>query len=108
MQIKFIPPTSNQPPSLFRKALVLVTAVALAAVAIMFSAILLSVILILAVFGGAYLWWKTRELRKMMRNFTPPQGAVMRGDAFAGEASKGEVFEGEVVRVDEPRVRKKR
>lgn len=83
--------------------------VALTGVALMFSAILLAVILIVVVFGGAYLWWKTRALRKLMkeqmRDF-PPHGATMRSDAFAGEVFKGEVFkgeviEGEVIRVDE-------
>jgi len=65
---------------------------------------LLTAILIIAVFGGAYLWWKTRALRKLMkeqmRGF-PPHGATMRNDAFVGEVFKGEVIEGEVIRVDE-------
>lgn len=75
---------------------------ALAVVALMFSAVLLALVLILVVFGGAYLWWKTRDLRRQMRNFPPPdQRATMRGDAFAGEVFKGEVIEGEVIRVDE-------
>ena len=39
-------------------------------------------------------------MKEQRRNF-PPQGATMRGDAFAGEVFKGEVIEGEVVRVDE-------
>jgi len=72
----------------------------LAGVALMFSAILLAVILIVVVFGGAYLWWKTRALRKLMkeqmRGFSP-HGADTRGDAFAGEVLKGEVIEGEVI-----------
>ena len=103
MQIKFILPPSARPPSLLRKTAAVIATVALAGVALMFSAILLAVILIGVVFGGAYLWWKTRELRKLMkeqRDFSP-QGATMRGDAFAGEVFKGEVIEGEVICVDE-------
>ena len=65
----------------------------------MFSAILLAVILMVVVFGGAYLWWKTRGLRKLMRNFRL-MARHERGDAFAGEVFKGEVIEGEVTRVD--------
>lgn len=112
MQIKFISSTSNQPSSLLRKVAMLISGIVLVTVALMFSAVLLAGILIVAVFGGAFLWWKTRELRKMMRNFTPPP-ASMRGDTFAGGAPKGEVFEGEVfegevVQVDVPQAREKR
>ena len=104
MQIKYIPPPSANPSSLLRKTVALIMTVALAGVALMFSAILLAVILIVVVFGGAYLWWKTRGLRKLMkeqmRGF-PPHDATMRSDAFAGEVFKGEVIEGEVIRIDE-------
>ncbi|HEU0234385.1 MAG TPA: hypothetical protein VFQ94_04560 [Gallionella sp.] len=104
MQIKFISPASGNSPGLLRKTAAVIVTVALAGVALMFSAILLAVILIVVVFGGAYLWWKMRELRKLrkeqMRDF-PPHGEAMRNDAFAGEVFKGEVIEGEVIRVDE-------
>ncbi len=104
MQIKFISTDPNRPPSLLRKIAALIAMVALAVVAIMFSVVLLSVILVVIVFGGAYLWWKTRELRKLMRDFTPPPGATMHCETFADEAFKGEVIEGEVIRVDESRI----
>ncbi|OGS97251.1 MAG: hypothetical protein A3H31_10495 [Gallionellales bacterium RIFCSPLOWO2_02_FULL_57_47] len=104
MQIKYISPSSANPPGLFRKTVALITMVALAGVALLFSAMLLVVILIVVVFGGAYLWWKTRELRKQMKNFAPsPHSATVQSDVFAGEAFKGEVMEGEVVRMDEAR-----
>lgn len=104
MQIKFISPTSGNSPGLLRKTAAVITMVVLAGVALMFSAILLAAILIVVVFGGAYLWWKTRALRKLMKEqmlgFPPHGGATMRSDAFAGEVFKGEVIEGEVIRVD--------
>lgn len=100
MQIKFISQSSTQPPGLLRKSAAVIATVALAGVALMFSAILLTVILITAVFGGAYLWWKTRELRKLMRNL-PPRGEAMQHEVFEGEVFEGEVIEGEVIRVDE-------
>ncbi|MDP4029750.1 MAG: hypothetical protein Q8P42_12410 [Gallionella sp.] len=107
MQIKFISPASGNSPGLLRKTAAVITMVVLAGVALMFSAILLAVILIVVVFGGAYLWWKTRALRKLMkeqmRDF-PPQGATMRGDAFAGEVFKGEVIEGEAIEGEAIRV----
>ena len=104
MQIKFILPPPARPPSLLRKTATIIATVALAGVALMFSAILLTVILIGVVFGGAYLWWKTRELRRLMkeqRRDFPPRSATERSDAFTGEVFKGEVIEGEVIRVDE-------
>lgn len=99
MQIKFISPALGNSPGLLRKTATVIVALVLAGVALMFSAILLAAILIVVVFGGAYLWWKTRALRKLMREQMrdfPPQGATMRSDAFADE-----VFKGEVIRVDE-------
>ncbi|MDZ4200810.1 MAG: hypothetical protein U1C96_01505 [Gallionella sp.] len=105
MQIKFIPPPSAQPPGLLRKAVALVLTVALAVLALMFSAVLLAVILVAVVFGGAYLWWKTRAMRKLMREMqnVPPQGADAGGDVFRGEVFEGEVIEGEVIRVEASR-----
>jgi hypothetical protein len=71
--------------------------------------VLLVFIMSVVVVGGAFLWWKTRELRKQikaqMQNFPPPGGAAMQSDIFAGEELKGAVIEGEVIRVDERRAR---
>jgi hypothetical protein len=104
MQIKFISPTAGNSPGLLRKTVAVITMVVLAGVVLMFSAILLAVILIIVVFGGTYLWWKTRALRKLMKEQMqgfPPQGAAMRSDAFVGEVFEGEVIEGEAILVDE-------
>jgi uncharacterized protein (DUF58 family) len=69
MQTKYI--SYSSPPSLLRKTATVVATVALAGVALMFSAVLLAVVFLVAAFGGAYLWWKTRELRRQMRDFAP-------------------------------------
>ncbi len=96
MQTKYISYTSSGPFSLLRKAGAVVATVALAAVVLMFSAMLLVALLVAVVIGGAYLWWKTREARKLMRE-------VMRGfpprEVAQEPASNDSVFEGEVVRV---------
>ena len=109
MQIKYISPPSANRPGLLRKAVAIVWTVALIGLALMFSAVLLTAILIVAVIGGAYLWWKTREIRRLMReqrqNFPPP-GAQAGSDVFRGEAWSGEVIEGEAVRVHEPDVKR--
>ncbi len=111
MQIKYISPVSSRPRSLLGKALALAMMVVLAGVALMFSAVLLVVILILAIFGGAYLWWKTRELRKHFNLMQAQMQKMQQGAASRsapGDAFGGEIIEGEVVQVDEPRTKIKR
>lgn len=105
MQTKYISYTQAGRPGLLRKIVAAVWAVALLGLALMFSAMLLAVILIVAVIGGAYLWWKTREFRRLMReqNF-PPRSVQAESDVFKGEAYSGVVIEGEAVRVHEPDV----
>lgn len=113
MQIKFIPPSSAQAPGPLRKLLTLVGMVALGVVAVMFSAVLLAVILVVVVFGGAFLWWKTRAVRKqfgeMQAQMRQMQEAAVSGDEsqpFRGEVYEGEVIEGVAVRVPEAEVRR--
>lgn len=57
----------------------------------MFSALLLAIVLTAGAMVWGYLWWKTRDLRKQMRNQPPFDRS--------GEVTRGEVIEGEVVRV---------
>lgn len=104
MQIKFISPPSSNPPSAWHKAVAVVTTFVLGTVALMFSAIALTILAVIAIIGGAYLWWKTREVRRQiqaqMQGF-PPSGATMQHDPFRGESFEGEIIEGEAVRVHE-------
>jgi len=67
MQTKYI--SYSSPPGLLRKAGAVAATVVLAGVALMFSAVLLTAVLLVIVFGGAYVWWRTRELRRQMRDF---------------------------------------
>jgi len=100
MQIKFISNPPANPPSLFRKLVGLVVMVAVVAVVLMFSAVLLVVIAVLGVIAWAYLWWKTRDLRKQLRTFHA------QARARAEPASNDAVFEGEVIRVVDPTEKK--
>ncbi len=100
MHVKYTSLASPHSPSLLRRAAAIVPAAVLAAAALMFSAVLLAGILVVGALAAAYLWWKTRELRKGLRNF-PPRGAEHH--QFQGEAFKGEVIEGEVVHVRDTR-----
>jgi len=94
--------TSANFPNPLRKVAALVSTVALVGAAIMFSAVVLVAILIVGTIGAGYLWWKTRELRKQMRNFHH-RDIVMEGEVVESEKFGGEVIEGEVIRVDETR-----
>lgn len=113
MQIKFIPPSPARSPGPLRKLLTLVGMVALGVVAVMFSAVLLAVILVVVVFGGAFLWWKTRavrkqfgEMRAQMRQMQEAAAVADEPQAFRGEVYEGEIIEGVAVRVDESDARR--
>jgi len=99
--MKYISYNSGNRPGLLQRSVAVVATVALAGVALMFSAVLLMFLLVIGAMAGAFLWWKTRELRKQMReqmkNF-PPRDTNMEDEVF-----KGEVIEGTAIRVDAKR-----
>lgn len=72
-----------QPPSLLQKILAGITAVTVFGVALMFSVVLFAVVVTVGAIAWGYVWWKSRDLRKQMRD--RPQGGGM-------------VIEGEVIR----------
>lgn len=99
MQIRFVIPPPANPPSPWHKFVGVTVTVVAAIVALMFSAVLFAVIAVVGLITWGYLWWKTREVRKQMREFAAQNQSVM------GEqcASNDEVFEGEVIRVVDPK-----
>lgn len=84
----------GKPPGMLSRLLSLV-----AGVAVLFLVFTLSLLLFVVLVAGGlliwgFLWWKTRELRKQMREQMrqpPPDEAV----------SEGAVIEGEVIRISE-------
>lgn len=96
MQIKYMTNDSTARTGVFRKLVALFVTVAVVALAVMFSAMLLVVIAILGTLAWAYLWWKTRALRRHMRDLQA------QARERAESASNDAVFEGEVIRVVEP------
>jgi hypothetical protein len=86
----------------------------LGVVAVMFSAVLLVVILAVVVFGGAWLWWKTRDARRqfgemqaqMRQMQEAAASAGAQGGTFGEEVYEGEIIEGVAVRVDEADARR--
>jgi len=105
-----------------QKALAIIVAVVLGVLGIMFSAVFLSIVLVVVVVGGLVLLWKTRGIRKQMRQMQEnmqatmqeaqarsanPEREVFKDDAFEGEVYEGVVIEGEATRVDESGSRRK-
>lgn len=92
MQMKYVldPPATTAGP--LRKLAALVMTVALVGLVLMFSAVLLVIIAVVGTIAGAYLWWKTRELRRQMRDFAPRE--AMRKE----KVREDDVIEGEVIR----------
>jgi Flp pilus assembly protein TadB len=83
-----------------RKLVALIVTVSLFALALMFSVVFLVVILVVGTIAFAYMWWKTREVRRvmrMMRSVATPEARR------AAQASNDGVFEGEVIRVIDPK-----
>lgn len=79
--------TTTERPSLLRKVVAFIVSAVLIGLVLMFSALLFAVILIVGAIAWGYLWWKTRDLRKQMRQH--PLGDLV---------IEGEVIEGEVIR----------
>ncbi len=104
MQTKYISFSSSRRSGPLRKLATLAGMVVLGVVALMFSAVLLVVILAVVVFGGAWLWWKTREMRRQIREAQAQMRQMTQ--PFRGEVYEGEIIEGVAVRVDEPVVRR--
>jgi uncharacterized iron-regulated membrane protein len=98
MKYIFLAPSNSSNP--LRKFVALIVTVVLASLALMFSAVLLTILVFVGAIAGAYLWWKTRAVRKQMREFQA------RATERAEMASNDAVFEGEVIRVVEPQPRK--
>lgn len=83
---------NRQPQGLFGKILTLVVGGTFLVLAFMFSLVVLAVVAVGGLLLGGWLWWKTRALRKVMRE----QGQRQ-------PASEGHIIEGEVIReADEP------
>jgi uncharacterized membrane protein len=97
-QMKNLPHTSANFPDALRNLAAAVATAAVLGLALMFSAVLVAVIVVAAMLGWAYLWWKTRELRKLMRDY-PPGSVAMEREVAGKDTIRGEVIEGEAVRV---------
>ncbi|CAH1082202.1 hypothetical protein [Candidatus Nitrotoga sp. 1052] len=81
---------TTKSPSLLSKVAKIVVTVVLIGLALMFSALLFVVILTVGAMAWGYLWWKTRDLRRQMREYSP-NDVVIEGDVIEGEVIRSEV-----------------
>lgn len=83
-----------------QRMLAFIVSIAAMVLALMFSAVVLAFLLAAGALAFAYLWWKTRALRKRMEVV---RQTIVEEESSRGEIVRGEVIEGEVIRVDEER-----
>jgi threonine/homoserine/homoserine lactone efflux protein len=102
--MKYISYTSSKPPTLLRKTVAIIATAAVVTLGLMFSAVLLAALLVIGVAAFAWLWWKTREARKRMRQMQEQmQNFQARSASAESDVFQGEVIEGEVIRRNESR-----
>ena len=96
----------RQPPSLISKILAFVVGAGFLVLAFMFSLVALVVIVVVGLGVWGWLWWKTRAVRKQMREQMAEQ---MNNPAAAAAATRdGYIIEGEVIREESSPTRPER
>lgn len=115
--MRYISYTSSSTSGTLQKVAAIMSAVIVAGVTLVFSSVFLAVFVIAAAIGGLALWWKTRHVRRMMREMQDKMNRAREAaagqasqDPFASdgqfareEAGQGVVIDGEAVRVDDER-----
>ena len=85
---------SATPPSLWQKIVGGVVMVGVFALALTFSVALFAVVITVGAVAWGYFWWKTRAVRKAMREHMAA-GAAHGG---GGAGTRGLIIEGEIIR----------
>ena len=68
-------------PSLLGRLLTAAASAAVLVVAFMFSLVIFAAVAAIALLAGIYLWWKTRALRRQLRE-CPSSGRVLEGEVI--------------------------
>ena len=94
------------PQGLVAQVLTVIGGALVLGVALMFSLVFFAVVAVAGLIQWLYLWWKTRALRRLMREQAARQMNGQSPDSqAAGPDSGGEIIEGEAVRVVDERNR---
>lgn len=72
----------GEPPGVLKKIAAVVVTLTLFALALMFSVVLFAVVLTAGTVVWGYLWWKTRGLRKQMRDRPRGGGIIIEGESI--------------------------
>lgn len=78
------------------KLVAIIVSIVLMAAGLMFSVVAFGVIAILALVVGGWFWWKTRAIRRQMREQMADMSRAM--DQQSSPASHEDIIEGEFVR----------
>ncbi|MDX8379543.1 MAG: hypothetical protein R8K48_05795 [Gallionella sp.] len=102
-----LPPHNATLPSFLRKVVAFALTVVIIIFALMFSVVLFSAVLVVGLIGWGYLWWRSRDLRKQMRDqmahMKNAMNHQMNNATNAREdVHEGVVIEGEVIRKADP------
>ena len=94
----------GQPRSLLAQVLTAIVGIGALILGLMFSAVFIVVLVVGGLILWGYFWWKTRALRKQIRDqMGARQGrdfsGAASGSSDAASAADGEIIEGEAVRV---------
>ena len=81
---------------MLQKVLTTLVTIAVFGVALMFSVVFFAVIVTVGAVAWGYLWWKTRALRKHMREQASMGQGQRQGEGRSG--AQGLIIEGEVIR----------
>jgi hypothetical protein len=73
--------------SLLAKALTAVVSVIVLMVAFIVSFVIFAAVASLALLAGVYIWWKTRALRRHLREH-PPGGRIIEGQVVSDDPSR--------------------
>jgi Flp pilus assembly protein TadB len=99
IRIRYSGPRSSVPATgwLGKAVAAAVTAVAVV-VALVFSVVLLAALLAVGLIAGGYIWWRTRALRRQLRE---QMAAAQARAAAAQPQPQGDIIEGEFTRTSE-------
>lgn len=84
----------SQPAGLLQKIGAIIATVVIFGLALTFSVMFFAVVLAAGVVIWGYVWWRTRELRKVMREAQ----AQAQAQATRSDTASGLIIEGEVIR----------
>ena len=94
------PQQAAKPPGLLQKVGAVIATLIIFGLALTFSVVFFAVVVAVGLGVWGFIWWKTRDLRKAMREHAEAaaQSGRARPGPRPGRPAEGEVLEGEVIR----------